>query len=152
MHIISRKTLRAFWEKYPDSQTALTRWFKIVQKTEFTSLTDFSNDSEYEQAIARLNSLIDEVGTNTAHPLYTFLDTLGILIEAYEEQHYPNPDCSGVDMLLHFMDEYSLSQSDLPEIGSQGVVSEIINGKRELNIRQIRALAKRFNVAPGVFL
>jgi HTH-type transcriptional regulator / antitoxin HigA len=49
-------------------------------------------------------------------------------------------------------DEYSLSQSDLPEIGSQGVVSEIINGKRELNIRQIRALAKRFNVTPGVFL
>ncbi|MGL6338812.1 MAG: helix-turn-helix domain-containing protein [Waterburya sp.] len=55
-------------------------------------------------------------------------------------------------MLLHFMEEYSLSQSDLPEIGSQGVVSEIINGKRELNIRQIRALAKRFNVAPAVFL
>jgi mRNA interferase HigB len=40
MHIISRKTLRAFWEQYPDSQTALTRWFKIVQKTEFTSFAD----------------------------------------------------------------------------------------------------------------
>jgi mRNA interferase HigB len=40
MHIISRKTLRAFWEKYPDSQTALTRWFKIVQRTEFTSFAD----------------------------------------------------------------------------------------------------------------
>ena len=38
--------------------------------------------------------------------------------------------------LLHFMDEYSLNQSDLPEIGSQGVVSEIINRKRDLNIRQ----------------
>jgi HTH-type transcriptional regulator / antitoxin HigA len=111
-----------------------------------------SNDSEYDRAVERLNNLIDEVGTNTAHPLYTFLDTLGILIEAYEDQHYPIPDCSGVDMLLHFMDEYSLSQSELPEIGSQGVVSEIINGKREFNIRQIRALAKRFNVTPAVFL
>jgi mRNA interferase HigB len=40
MHIISRKILRAFWEQYPDSQTALTRWFKIVQKTEFNSFTD----------------------------------------------------------------------------------------------------------------
>ena len=40
MHIISRKTLRASWEQYPDSQTALTRWFKIVQKTEFTSFAD----------------------------------------------------------------------------------------------------------------
>ncbi len=110
------------------------------------------NDREYEQAVERLNSLIDEVGTKVEHPLYTFLDTLGILIEAYEEQHYAIPDCSGVDMVLHFMDEYSLSQSDLPEIGSQGIVSEIINGKRELNIRQIRALAERFKVAPGVFL
>jgi HTH-type transcriptional regulator / antitoxin HigA len=110
------------------------------------------NDLEYEQAVERLNILIDEVGTKVEHPLYTFLDTLGILIEAYEEQHYAIPDCNGVDMLLHFMEEYSLSQSDLPEIGSQGVVSEIINRKRELNIRQIRALAKRFKVAPAVFL
>jgi HTH-type transcriptional regulator / antitoxin HigA len=126
---------------------------KIKQQwLEIAPYLTINNDLEYDQAVARLNSLIDEVGTNTAHPLYTFLDTLGIVIEAYEEQHYPIPDCSGVDMLLHFMDEYSLSQSDLPEIGSQGVVSEIINSKRELNIRQIRALAKRFNVTPGVFL
>ena len=40
MHIISRKTLRVFWQKYPDSQTALTRWFKIVQKTDFANFTD----------------------------------------------------------------------------------------------------------------
>jgi HTH-type transcriptional regulator / antitoxin HigA len=110
------------------------------------------NDLEYEGAVERLNSLIDEVGTKVEHPLYTFLDTLGTLIEAYEEQHYTIQDCSGIDMLLHFMEEYSLSQSDLPEIGSQGVVSEIINGKRELNIRQIRALAERFKVSPSVFL
>ncbi len=40
MHIISRKTLRVFWQKYPDSQTALIRWFKIVQKTDFVSFAD----------------------------------------------------------------------------------------------------------------
>ncbi len=40
MHIISRKTLRSFWQKYPDSQTALTRWFKIVQKTSFANFAD----------------------------------------------------------------------------------------------------------------
>jgi HTH-type transcriptional regulator/antitoxin HigA len=40
----------------------------------------------------------------------------------------------------------------LPEIGTQGVVSEILSGKRELNVRQIRALAERFNVPPGVFV
>jgi HTH-type transcriptional regulator/antitoxin HigA len=40
----------------------------------------------------------------------------------------------------------------LPEIGSQGVVSEVLAGKRELNTRQIRALAKRFGVSPAVFV
>ena len=122
------------------------------QWLEIAPYLTISNDLEYDQAVERLNSLIDEVGTNIDHPLYSFLDTLSILIEDYEEQHYPIPDCSGVDMLLHFMEKYSLSQSDLPEIGSQGVVSEIMSGKRELNIRQIRALAERFNVAPAVFL
>jgi len=38
------------------------------------------------------------------------------------------------------------------EIGSQGVVSEILNGKRELNVRQIRELANRFHVSPAVFI
>jgi len=37
MHIISRKALRQFWERYPDSQNALARWFKIVQQTDFDS-------------------------------------------------------------------------------------------------------------------
>jgi mRNA interferase HigB len=37
MHIISRKTLRQFWEQHPDSESALARWFKIVQQNDFTS-------------------------------------------------------------------------------------------------------------------
>jgi len=37
VHIISRKALIQFWEKYPDSKTALARWFKVVKTTEFQS-------------------------------------------------------------------------------------------------------------------
>jgi len=126
---------------------------EIAKKwAEIAPILTIRNPEEYEQAVERLNVLIDEVGTNEEHPLYTLLDTLGILLQAYEEQHYKIPDCNSVDMLCYFMEENSLSQSDLPEIGSQGVVSEIIHGKRELNIRQIRALAKRFNVSSSVFL
>jgi HTH-type transcriptional regulator/antitoxin HigA len=50
------------------------------------------------------------------------------------------------------MEEQGLTQSDLPEVSSQGVVSEVLNGKRELNVRQIRALANRFNVSPAAFV
>ena len=38
MHVISKKALREFWEKYPDSETPLRRWFKIVTKHSFRSL------------------------------------------------------------------------------------------------------------------
>ncbi len=40
MHVISRKALRQFWERYPDSKTALARWFKIVQQTEFRNFAE----------------------------------------------------------------------------------------------------------------
>jgi len=40
MHIISRKALRQFWEKHPDSQTALARWLKIMHHTDFRNLSE----------------------------------------------------------------------------------------------------------------
>lgn len=45
-----------------------------------------------------------------------------------------------------------LSQADLPEIASQGVLSEILNEKRSLNLRQIKLLSKRFGVSPSTFI
>jgi HTH-type transcriptional regulator / antitoxin HigA len=120
--------------------------------TAISPLLSLRNEQEYDRAVERLNRLLDEVGTDEQHPLYTLLDTLGTLIHAYEEEHHPIPECSGVDVLRFLMEEHGLTQSDLPEIGSQGVVSEILRGKRELNVRQMRALAKRFHVSPGVFI
>ena len=55
-------------------------------------------------------------------------------------------------MLKFLMQEHDLRQSELPEIGSQGVVSEVLGSKRELNARQIKRLAKRFGVSPAVFV
>jgi HTH-type transcriptional regulator/antitoxin HigA len=120
--------------------------------TAISPLLSLRNEQEYDRAVERLNRLLDEVGTDEQHPLYTLLDTLGTLIHAYEEEHHPIPECSGADVLRFLMEEHGLTQSDLPEIGSQGVVSEILRGKRELNVRQIRALAKRFHVSPRVFI
>ena len=120
--------------------------------TAISPLLSVRNEDEYDRAVERLNRLLDEVGTDEQHPLYTLLDTLGTLLHAYEEQHHPIPECSGVDVLHFLMEEHGLTQSDLPEVGSQGVISDILRGKRELNVRQIRALAKRFQVSPAVFI
>jgi len=124
-------------------------------KTHWSSISPLltvRNEREYDRAVKRLNELLDEIGTNERHPLYSFMDTLGTLIAAYEEEHHPMPASSGADMLRYFMEDRGLAQSELPEVGSQGVVSEVLNGKRELNVRQVRALARRFHVSPAVFI
>lgn len=115
-------------------------------------LLSIRNEREYNAAVKRLNELLDEIGDNEKHPLYGLLDTLGTLIEIYEEEHYPILDASGAEVLRFLMEEHGLTQSDLPEVGSQGVVSEILNGKRELNVRQIRFLAEKFKVSSAVFV
>ncbi|MEL7353812.1 MAG: type II toxin-antitoxin system HigB family toxin [Cyanobacteria bacterium P01_A01_bin.116] len=40
MHIISRKALRLFWGRYPDSEAPLCRWFQIVERTRFKNFAD----------------------------------------------------------------------------------------------------------------
>ena len=120
--------------------------------TNIAPLLSIRNEREYNAAVKRLNALLDEIGTNEKHPLYSLLDTLATLIHAYEEEYYPIPGSNGADMLRFLMQEHGLTQSDLPEVGSQGVLSEILNGKRELNVRQIRALAERFGVSTAVFI
>ena len=120
--------------------------------TSIRPLLTIRNEREYDTAIKRLNDLLDEVGDNERHPLYSLLDTLSTLIHVYEEEHYPMPEARAVDILRFCMDENGINQSDLPEVGSQGVVSEILNGKRELNVRQIRLLAKRFHISPAAFV
>ncbi len=123
-----------------------THWNNIAP------LLTIRNEREYNGAVKRLNELLDEIGDNEKHPLYSLLDTLGTIIHAYEEENYPIPETTGVDVLHFLMEEHGLSQSDLPEVGSQGVVSEILNGKRELNLRQVRALAEKFKVSSAVFV
>jgi len=110
------------------------------------------NEDDYDRLILQMNELIDQVGTNEKHPMYEFLDTLGTILHAYEEKHYLLPNANGVDVLHFLMEEHGLRQTDLPEIGSQGVVSEILSGKRDLNVRQIRALAQLFGVSPAIFI
>ena len=110
------------------------------------------NVKDYRRLVSFLDSLIDEVGNNESHPLSSLMETLGSLIETYEDQNIPEIEGNPIDTLKALMDEHGINQSNLPEIGSQGIVSEILSGKRQLNIRQIKLLSKRFKVSPAVFI
>lgn len=106
---------------------------------------------EYKKLVKTMDELIDEVGNNEKHPLASLMAVIGLLIENYENMDFPMPEATGSEVLKYLMEEHGIKQNELSEIGSQGVVSEIINGKRELNVRQIKLLAKRFSVSPAVF-
>jgi len=67
--------------------------YKIIAHwQEIAPLLTIRNEREYNAAIKRLNALLDEIGINEKHPLYSLLDILGTLIYAYEEERYTLPE------------------------------------------------------------
>lgn len=107
---------------------------------------------EYERAVEMLDAILDEIGDDERHPMAELADAISVFVERYENEHVALPGGKPSEVLKFLMREHELRQSDLPEIGTQGVVSEVLAGKRELNTRQIRKLAKRFRVSPAVFV
>jgi len=112
------------------------------------------NKQQYDNLVNQLDQLLDIVGENENHKLIGLIDTISHFLEEYDNKHYtkePNTATS-IDVLKFLMETHNLHQNDLPEIGSQGVISEVLNGKRKLNVRQIKLLAKRFNINAATFM
>ena len=115
-------------------------------------LSTLHTKEQYNKAVEWLDKLIDAVSEKEDPTLESLIETLGTLIKDYEERNVPEPEGDPIGCLKYLIEEHNLKQSDLPELGSQGVVSQILKGKRQLNIRQIKTLSKRFNVSPAVFI
>lgn len=112
------------------------------------------NEDEYEKLASMLDQLLDIVGSNESHELMGLVDVISHMITMYDENHEESlQKGSSIDALKFLMEQHGVDQSDLKnEIGSQGVVSEILNGKRQLNISHIKKLAARFHVTPATFI
>ncbi len=128
----------------------LTKAWVNLQNVAF--IKPIHSDKEFKQAVELMDKLIDIVGNDSSHPLSDLLEMVCIFTSYYESRNYKKPDATAIEILKYLMEEHGIKQKDLPEIGSQGVVSEILSGKRELNVRQIQALAKRFNIDARSFL
>ncbi|MEH2085487.1 helix-turn-helix domain-containing protein [Nostoc sp.] len=75
------------------------------------------------------------------------------LIEAYEAQNYPMDESTPHEILQHIMEVSNTRQADLVGIiGSSGVVSEVVNGKRSISKAQAKALGDYFKVIPSLFI
>jgi HTH-type transcriptional regulator / antitoxin HigA len=81
------------------------------------------------------------------------LELLITLIEKFETEHYPIPVSTPLEMLKHFMEARNLKQENLVGIiGSRGVVSEVVNGKRNISKAQASSLSQLFYVDVGLFI
>jgi HTH-type transcriptional regulator/antitoxin HigA len=79
-------------------------------------------------------------------------ELLTVLIQDYEEKHFQLRAATPIEIIHELMESNNLKQKDLVDVfGTESIVSEVLNGKRELNKDHIRRLSERFAVSPALF-
>ncbi len=118
-------------------------------------INGISSRQQYEELIALMDQLVEDYDSNQ-----TLINMLFPVLEQYEEsserfkafnERIDSLD-QGVAMLTVIIDQHQLTYSDLPEVGSKSLVSQIINGHRSLTLHHIKALSKRFNIPTYMFV
>ena len=131
----------------------LTPAWQELEAQARVKLRAIDNERHYRAMVAFMNKLLDKVGDKETHPLMGLLDIVTVFVRDYEERNVEMPDGEPAAVLRLLMGQHGLRQTDLAELfGSQSNVSEVLNGKRKINVRQARALAKRFGVSAAVFV
>ena len=119
---------------------------------ELVPLKPITRAAQYDAAVEHLNRLLDAGGANQAHVLAGLVEALGEMIHAYEKRKAPLPEAEPREVLRYLMDEHGLTQSVLSGLASQGTISDILSGRREISKALAKKLASRFQVSAAVFL
>lgn len=150
---LAKKLIQSLKEETKSSRNKVNSSY--LELVELYPLQPITSEKNHKIALSVVEKLIDFVA-NDKKPdegINIYLKTLVDLIGDYESEKYKFSAVYGKDMLQYLMELKGLTQSDLAkELGGQPIVSKILKGERELNIRQIKALAKRFKVSPEAFI
>jgi HTH-type transcriptional regulator/antitoxin HigA len=114
--------------------------------------TPIRDESHYEELLAFVDEAFERFGNDESHPVFGLVSIVADRIREYEDRVHPWPQMPPHEFLRQLMTERDIRQSDLPEVGSQSVVSEVLSGKRSLNLRQVKALSERFNLPMEAFV
>jgi len=107
-------------------------------------------EAEYEVVLGRIEELMD---AEPDSPEEEELELLALLVEKFEEEHYPIDLPDPVEAIKFRMEQEGLSRKDLiPYIGSQSKVSEVLARKRPLSLSMIRALHAGLGIPAEVLL
>jgi HTH-type transcriptional regulator/antitoxin HigA len=108
------------------------------------------NDDDLTAALRRIDEIF-EAGPGS--PEDDELDVLTYLVEKFERERYPMPAATPLEVLKFAMEQNGYAQSDLAELlGSRSRASEILNGKRDLTLEQIRVLHARWRIPAGALI
>ena len=140
----------------PDQLSELTQRFTHLLEVA-PCLGPIHDESVYQSALDTIEALLQSAGDASEDPRHLLVELILRQTEAYEYRTHPvlsqwDQQDGTVALLKTLMLQHNLNQSDLPEIGSQGVVSEVLNGKRSLNLKQVKKLAERFGLEPEMFI
>ena len=125
--------------------------FVLPSHRGLTSLEIIEDCLEKQLLIELVHQLKAQIKIKKDASTVELLDLLLDHIELYEKQTYPLRSMKPMEILSFLIEQHQLTQSDLPEVGSQSHVSKVLHGKRQLTLEQIIALSKRFNVSPMIF-
>ena len=137
----------------PTLSSIVPAWKGMLRSLPF--FRPIRNERDYVQMQKLMNKMLAVVGDDEKHELADLLDIVSTLIEQYEklDDRFTSTSMKPRDVLQFLIDEHGLKQSDLKEeLGGQGITSEILTGKREINARQAKKLALRFQVSAAVFI
>ncbi|MBL0948325.1 helix-turn-helix domain-containing protein [Brevundimonas sp.] len=110
------------------------------------------NEADYRAALGAYEACFDKEPV-PGTPEADRFELLGLLLARYEEERFPMPTSDPVEAIRFAMDRQGLQQSDLAELlGSRSRASEILNGRRELSLSQIRLLAKEWRIPAEALL
>lgn len=110
------------------------------------------NKQDYETLLTNIQDAIELVENRENSPLIGLIEAMANAAQKYEINKLEALNGGAIVALKYLIKLHRIRQSELKEIGSQGVVSELLNGKRALTIRHVRELAKKFDVSPNVFI
>jgi HTH-type transcriptional regulator/antitoxin HigA len=108
-------------------------------------------ESEYQKALTIVEAMMSGELTEAET---AFFELLVLLIETYEEQHYPMGESTSGATLESLMHEFDVDTATLVKvIGSPEMVREVVNGQQQISKSQADALAMFFNsLSPGLAL
>ena len=120
-------------------------------------LAPVQNDTQMRQANKMIDRLMDYLNSEPneveAAEVSKYLVVLSDLVSSYENKRFKFEKSESREVLAYLMESNQLKQSDLEsEIGPQSIVSDILSGKRVLNVGHIKRLAERFKVSPSLFI